>query len=423
MGHPDPDRPEDTRPPSIIWDAPMIFQAPHPGQGVNAFYNVFTPELIVHRGVEISTLTKYFEKRLREPTSDLNTAVIKGPGGTGKHLVVRALQTTLHQLTSSIPHIDTTTFRWITLNCRQYNTALGIFSGVLQHLRPEILLTLMREPNLFTQPQTHLLRVLRQQPFTVFLILDQYEFFAPSNQRFLFDQLTQMGNTIRTSVINQQRRSHINVVVVINKPTVETEVKPVLAPDQHHVELEPYSPTQRYDLLRAYARVGLQSTAYDKQVLQRVVDLSMYQADVRLAIDLLWRAATLAAADSGNRITEDYVIQAFEQEMALKLAPVLDLRLHQQLLLYSLAELLHNRTTTDRREVEARYELNCDEFALRPRRGTTLYDYLLDFEALNLITRVTFPGSLPATISMKAVPASEILQLFAPIIRELEEGL
>jgi cell division control protein 6 len=180
-----------------------------------------------------------------------------------------------------------------------------------------------------------------------------------------------------------------------------------------------YTRSELFDIIYDRAEQGLHSECYDDALIELIAGLVEEQGDARFAIELLWRSAKLVDKERKNRITPEHVRKAVVSVHPMEKSVLDDLNPHQQLLLLSLARLLHNssKTFVTTPEVKKTYEHVCEEAGFRPRRQTQIWAYLKDLGRLGLIHQEVEnrhkngrPQGRVTNICIHSIPVEEIIQ-------------
>jgi Cdc6-like AAA superfamily ATPase len=373
--------------------------------GESLFSRGFAPHKVLHRGLDISSLIKYFNRQLQHPHQPYNLALLSGPVGTGKHLIAHTAIQSLHLLLEAIYHVFE-----IDILCEA--TPLEILIQIFHQIAET---SFPLASNMSIKGIVHLIadELTLDPNKVVFLILREVERLQPPERKELLNALAQI------STLDAQRSPlmHLNIIILTNDSLVRnyiTSQRDVIP--GCHLQLLPYTEDQLYSIVQARAQYvtdfSYQSPAYTKAVLELVTRITVNtQPNAHLAINFLHHAVV----NTGDitQLTPESLTQGLETETEhLDIAILDSLPYPQLLLLYSLARLLEtqsvNEVTTP--ELKAAFRLRCSDLELKEYSDSRIAEFLKSLEGRGIISQ---HGNIGKVNHIRLLlPVVEVLRYF-----------
>ena len=182
------------------------------------------------------------------------------------------------------------------------------------------------------------------------------------------------------------------------------------------IRLNPYTPEQMFDIVWDRAERGLFPGTYSEEVVEMVADVAGYRegdpesGDARLGINLLYNAARRAESEGAPSIEPEHVREANQEVLRGRQRDALmGLPLHAKLILLGIIRALRsgNKSYVKMGDVEDHYKMVCEQFGVRPRAHTQVWEYVKLLERDGIIeTKLSGKGMRGRTtlISINRIP-------------------
>ncbi|NHV45043.1 MAG: hypothetical protein HA493_00150, partial [Candidatus Verstraetearchaeota archaeon] len=177
------------------------------------------------------------------------------------------------------------------------------------------------------------------------------------------------------------------------------------------IKFDPYTSNQLYDIIKLRSKEALKEGVIDDDTLNMIAEIAASRGDARYALELLWRAGKYADADGSNKILPEHVRKAQSDVFPFPVNIILELSLHEKLLLLSIASILKKSksTHTNMGEVESVYNMICENKKIEPRKHTQLWEYLQNLKNIGIIqTKVINTKGRTTIINLTGIPAEKL---------------
>jgi len=394
------------------------------GSGEDVFNSSYIPIDIRHREEEMQTLASYFQSIITSPTNSSRKVIIYGAVGTGKTLVSRSFCKDLTTFLRRNHKPGKPVFKFFYVNCRKAKSPHLIITTALRQLVPGFPLRGFSVDELLRM----FTLLLYEQNLVTLLVLDEIDYLMPEERT---DFLYALSRLCEESPLTRENfnypagdmstESRFNLLAITRDKNFRYYLDSSTASSlgKNFIIFPKYTRSELFDIIYDRAEQGLHSECYDDALIELIAGLVEEQGDARFAIELLWRSAKLVDKERKNRITPEHVRKAVVSVHPMEKSVLDDLNPHQQLLLLSLARLLHNssKTFVTTPEVKKTYEHVCEEAGFRPRRQTQIWAYLKDLGRLGLIHQEVEnrhkngrPQGRVTNICIHSIPVEEIIQ-------------
>ena len=308
----------------------------------------FVPREVEHRDAEVNHLSSVLEPITNGEPAD--TALVTGPSGTGKTCLSKFVT---ERLREEVLDVEGTY-----VNCWRNYTRFRALYGILDDLGKTI--DIHRQ----STPHDELIERLQQYdgPRAV-VILDEVDQLEDPGLLYDLHSLPQFA-IICIANEEEQLYSRVDDRLVSRLRSSE------------HVRMDKYHNDQLFDILAARAKWGLDPDVIADDQLYRIADAAA--GDARLAIGILRTAASTAARENHERITDDLLLEAADDARAQIRQTSLDsLTPHQQVVY----ELVREHGPLGPGEIHERYTEQVDD----PRTKRTVRTYLSKMAQYNLL--------------------------------------
>ena len=261
----------------------------------SAFYPEFLPEDLPGREAQVREVTEALKPLTKGQRA--TNLLLYGGTGTGKTACAKYVSRELESYTSRI--------KVLYLNCFEYNSR----HAVLVKIANAVGCPSARKGGSTDEVFDSLIQYLPQSEKTVLVILDELDQLLKSDEasKLLYDLLR----------MSEYKVSPIPFIAVTNDVTLtmrlDARVRSSLL--ERQVEFKPYTPLDLKKILRERAHLALREGYYEEDSLALATAYGAESGgDVRIAIEVLWKAAKLAEA-KGSMLKSEHVKQAFSSRV------------------------------------------------------------------------------------------------------------
>lgn len=332
----------------------------------------YVPINLIHREEQMKALSRIFRIMIDSPGTASQKAILIGDVGVGKTAVAKRFGFTL-ELIAKERKIN---LRYIHVNCYKNRTFFLIVKNIIQTIIPEFPDRGYSAQELFNI----IWKYLDDKDLYLLITLDEIDFLTKEEPIYFLSRLSDeyLNKKQRLSLILIARR--IESLKDLNEHIRSTLLHNI-------IRFERYTSQQLYDIVKMRSEEAFKEGVINEEVLQMIAEIAASRGDARYALELLWRAGKYADAEGSNRIHPEYVRKAQTDVLQIPRNIILELPLHERLLLLSIAVLLKKKNSTHvtMGEVEKTYRILCEEKGLEPRRHTQLWEYIQDLKNLGLL--------------------------------------
>ncbi|MCQ5340429.1 MAG: ORC1-type DNA replication protein [Candidatus Methanomethylicia archaeon] len=357
----------------------------------------YVPVNLVHREEQIRNLTRLFRIMIDSPGAILQRAILVGDIGVGKTAVAKRFGTTMEDIAKE----RKINLKYIHINCYKDRTFFLIIRKIAQSLIPNI-------PNrgLSVQEFFNLIwNYLEENNLYILLTLDEVDFII-ENEALLY-----FLSRINDEYVNKKQR--ISIILITRNLNLLYEIDRSIQSTLLHniIKFDPYTSNQLYDIIKLRSKEALKEGVIDDDTLNMIAEIAASRGDARYALELLWRAGKYADADGSNKILPEHVRKAQSDVFPFPVNIILELSLHEKLLLLSIASILKKSksTHTNMGEVESVYNMICENKKIEPRKHTQLWEYIQNLKNIGIIqTKVINTKGRTTIINLTGIPAEKL---------------
>jgi cell division control protein 6 len=357
----------------------------------------YVPVNLVHREEQIRNLTRLFRIMIDSPGAILQRAILVGDIGVGKTAVAKRFGTTMEDIAKE----RKINLKYIHINCYKDRTFFLIIRKIAQSLIPNI-------PNrgLSVQEFFNLIwNYLEENNLYILLTLDEVDFII-ENEALLY-----FLSRINDEYVNKKQR--ISIILITRNLNLLYEIDKSIQSTLLHniIKFDPYTSNQLYDIIKLRSKEALKEGVIDDDTLNMIAEIAASRGDARYALELLWRAGKYADADGSNKILPEHVRKAQSDVFPFPVNIILELSLHEKLLLLSIASILKKSksTHTNMGEVESVYNMICENKKIEPRKHTQLWEYIQNLKNIGIIqTKVINTKGRTTIINLTGIPAEKL---------------
>jgi cell division control protein 6 len=357
----------------------------------------YVPVNLVHREEQIRNLTRLFRIMIDSPGAILQRAILVGDIGVGKTAVAKRFGTTMEDIAKE----RKINLKYIHINCYKDRTFFLIIRKIAQSLIPNI-------PNrgLSVQEFFNLIwNYLEENNLYILLTLDEVDFII-ENEALLY-----FLSRINDEYVNKKQR--ISIILITRNLNLLYEIDRSIQSTLLHniIKFDPYTSNQLYDIIKLRSKEALKEGVIDDDTLNMIAEIAASRGDARYALELLWRAGKYADAEGSNKILPEHVRKAQSDVFPFPVNIILELSLHEKLLLLSIASILKKSksTHTNMGEVESVYNMICENKKIEPRKHTQLWEYIQNLKNIGIIqTKVINTKGRTTIINLTGIPAEKL---------------
>ncbi|MCQ5337046.1 MAG: ORC1-type DNA replication protein [Candidatus Methanomethylicia archaeon] len=357
----------------------------------------YVPVNLVHREEQIRNLTRLFRIMIDSPGAILQRAILVGDIGVGKTAVAKRFGTTMEDIAKE----RKINLKYIHINCYKDRTFFLIIRKIAQSLIPNI-------PNrgLSVQEFFNLIwNYLEENNLYILLTLDEVDFIIENEVLLYF------LSRINDEYVNKKQR--ISIILITRNLNLLYEIDKSIQSTLLHniIKFDSYTSNQLYDIIKLRSKEALKEGVIDDDTLNMIAEIAASRGDARYALELLWRAGKYADADGSNKILPEHVRKAQSDVFPFPVNIILELSLHEKLLLLSIASILKKSksTHTNMGEVESVYNMICENKKIEPRKHTQLWEYIQNLKNIGIIqTKVINTKGRTTIINLTGIPAEKL---------------
>jgi len=360
----------------------------------------YVPPNLPHREEHLRKLTQLFRGVIETPGQVSQKVIIIGNTGSGKTSVTKLFGKLLCEVAKSRGF----NLVYVHVNARRERTEYMILNKILSAFQTGIPLRGLSTQELLSI----ILEYIESNNLYLLVTLDELGVFLKRRGEEI---LYLLSRTVDDQLNAQQRISLIGISrdplfgFILDPSTWSTLQKNVLYFDR-------YDSCQLRDILEFRVKAAVLDGAVPASTIDLITDIAGASGDARYALELLYNAGKVADEKGVLRILPEYVrsAKAFITP-EIRREVLVDLSLHRLFLLLAVCRLLKPSedayiTTGD---LEARYELICEEYARSPRAHTQVWTYIQDLVGLGVLTsKISGAGQRGKTtlVSLPDIPAA-----------------
>lgn len=347
----------------------------------NAISAHYLPQRLLFREKEIDEISRIFSSALSNSRPD--NVFLYGKTGTGKTSVTRVLLSQLLEFAGK----QNKPINGAYINCRNHNSKYRVLSKIVKELFPEE--NFLGYSAAFVYDK--ILEGVSKNKTRYVLVLDEIDKVKDLDE--LVYALTRSNDEMESG--------SISVVGISNNVFFNERLDPRTKSSlcQHEMVFAPYNAEELKQILSERAQLAFKTGTINESAIGLAAAFAAKESgDARTAVMLLLRAGEIADKKGDELVTDEHVQKAkkkVEEEIILNM--IATLPRHQQLLLFSIARLSHQKKSQQRitgsleeaplfsGEVYDEYARTAKTFKEQPVSARWYREYISELEMFGLV--------------------------------------
>ncbi|KUO43398.1 MAG: hypothetical protein APU95_05990 [Hadesarchaea archaeon YNP_N21] len=332
----------------------------------------YVPKKLLYRDEEFRALARIFKPVIESKISQ--RALITGSVGVGKTVLAKKFGEEIVKVARK----KKLELNYIHINCRKERTVYAVLMDLVHHYNPTWPIRGVGAETLLDMT----VEWLSKHDCYWIVALDEIDYFTQLNGPDLLYSLSRVaefGAPNRISLIAISRDK--SFLYQLDPATQSTFMHNVLA-------LGKYTAEQLEGILNQRAREAFKMGAVNPETISLIANIASRWGDARFALELLWRAGTIADGEDSDVVLPEHARKAKEEiHPEIKKEVLRELELHEKLLLLAIARRLKisKLAYASTGEVERSYCVVCEEYGERPLKHTQFLENLSRIQGLGLV--------------------------------------
>ena len=363
----------------------------------------YVPQRILHREEQLSKLSSYFRQFIVNPGSMYVRVVFTGSIGTGKTVVAKYFGSKMAERFRR--------FKFSYVNCHGDRTLFAIAQKIASNLGLGV-----PRRGYSTIEILHLIwNHLESTDTYLILVVDEIDYLVRTQGDDALYKLTRLPE-----ILGKTEDYRIGTIFILRDLSdimhLKGEVLSSLT--RNVIRFEPYTSDQLYDIL--WARILEEKAMYEEAVSDEIIEMIAKgvgrdragSGDARIALEILYLAGKKAESEGRSYITPEDVKYAFVEVKPIPKDIITNLRLNEKLLLLALIRLSRSLKFSSKVPigiVELEYADLCEEYGIRPRKHTAVWEYVQSLSKMGIIrtekSRKGYKGKT-TLISLPYIPSN-----------------
>ena len=226
--------------------------------------------------------------------------------------------------------------------------------------------------------------LLNQLNLHLLIVLDELCYLI-NNGGDLVYSLTRLNDD---SINSQQRLSIIGIVRDIScLNNLDTSTLSTL--QRNIIKFNQYTKKQIFEIIKYRAELSLKENTFSDEIIHDISEIVLNNGDIRLGLNLLWKAAKIAKYQHLKYITPECIRLASQELISFSTQDLLKyMKIHKLLLLLAVVRALKKLGKTQIYMADAikSYKINCENIGIKERSYSQLWNYLNDLKKENIIS-------------------------------------
>lgn len=382
----------------------------------------YIPRILPHRRNELMKLGEYFKEFVINPGSVSVKVILVGGIGTGKTVVAKSFGKKIEEFSKTKSRKE---IKYAHVNCHAHRTLFSI----MQKISAELRLSVPRRGFSREELIYLLWNYLESSDRYLITTIDEADFLARTSGFEAIYELT------RLSEIVNKEKLRISLIFIFRDLTSLLSLEKSAQSTLSHniIRFDPYTSKQIVDIL--WARVRDEGAIYEEAVSDDVIELigelvgfdKGGTGDARLAIEILHRAGKYAEFGDREMILPEDVRNAYSDVIpSFPREEISALKINEKMLLLALVKLLQRKkyiTKVPLGMLELEYNELCEEYGVRPRRHTTLWEYIQHLKNMDIISAEKSRKGYRGKTTLVGIPSVPLSTLEKILKEEIKKEL
>lgn len=361
----------------------------------------YIPSDTPHRVAQIKALELYFQGVIEYSDRMSQNVLLSGPVGSGKTMIAKKIGSSLEKKAALYGN----RVKFFHVNCRIDRSLQAIMiKGMhfLGHGHPSRGFS-------FEELLQSFFEVLAADKIHLVIAFDEVDSLVASDASSLYTitrlREVSQDSQVLSSILISKTLDYLKIVDLSTLSSLQW----------NSISLDPYSTEQLYDILSSRSQDAFNEGCIDDDSLELAAEIASVYGDARYALDLLYRAGTMADLTNSSRVTPENVRTAkaslppqFRKEELSYLGR------HQRLILISISNLLKKGESAyvTIGEVEKSYDALCEGMGITANHHTQLWNDVNELSRKGIIeTQVSGKGTRGRTtmIGLSMVSAGQLI--------------
>lgn len=336
----------------------------------------FIPEKLPHRNCELSLLSQLFLALITQPNLISRKVLITGRTGIGKTATVKAFGLMLKDIAIK----RNVSLKICHINCRKertgYKVLVKIISEFIEHFpkrgySPQDLLEIIYD-------------LLNKQKLHLVIVLDELSYLINNSGDFIYS-LTRMNDD------SYNKPQHISIIGIVRQISCLNNLddSTLSTLQRNIIKFNLYSKTQIFEILKYRVEISLKENVLSDYILESISEIIKTNGDIRVGLNLIWRAAKIAESQNLKYITTECVRLGSQELIPFSTQDIIKYMSNIKLIfLLAIIKSLNKKKKTYIYVSEAieSFQILCESINERPRTYSQLWNYLQEFKTENLIS-------------------------------------
>jgi Cdc6-like AAA superfamily ATPase len=259
--------------------------------------NSITSEILPRKNIIEGISVIYSELLQRTHSGGIHT-IIYGESGTGKTTIIKWFFSKLIQIAQK----NDRELKTIYLNCRIHKSHIQLLNSILRNLDNSFPTRGFGSDEMLQ----YLVGMLTQKPLKVILILDECDSFLQDNWDLLLDIIR----------LNEEYAVHsgISIICVIkNIDLIKKMPHPLSIYFQKSFHFTPYTHRELFHILKLKCEKAFCENVISDDLIQFTIDLLGDKKDLRLYMQIIWKAGKIAQTKNQLYISREDLKRAYNE--------------------------------------------------------------------------------------------------------------
>ena len=257
----------------------------------------YIPEKLLHREMEFSRLSHFFNTLFQKPYKISQKILITGRNGIGKTAVTKRFGEFIKKSAQK----KKLKLEYIHINCRIEKSAYQILIQIIRKLKFKI----SQRGFSFNELLKFLISEIENKKIILILTLDEIDSLHKKDFKLLYYLLK-----INDDKINPKQ--HISIISIARDSkfiqNFDSDLKSIFLP--HKIRFHSYTKEQIFNILKARVDEAFYKELISDEIIMNIAKISTAKKDIRFALDLFRKVGKIADIKRSLKIYPEYIKQA-----------------------------------------------------------------------------------------------------------------